>query len=55
VGLAILVIDNFSTIVDSSIGILFSNEDNKLKRKLLLRTSIGVNLFKVNIGSKLNV
>lgn len=34
----------FSTIVDFSIGILLSREDNKLKRKFLLWTSIGVNI-----------
>ena len=34
----------FSTLVDYSIGILLSKEENKLKRKVLLWTSIGVNI-----------
>ena len=34
----------FSTLVDYSIGVLLSKEENKRKRKLLLWVSIGVNL-----------
>ncbi|MDC3299452.1 MBOAT family protein, partial [Flavobacteriaceae bacterium] len=34
----------FSTIIDYSIGIRLSKEENQLKRKILLWTSIGVNL-----------
>jgi len=34
----------FSTLVDYSIGVFLSKEENKLKRKLLLWTSISVNL-----------
>ena len=34
----------FSTLVDYSVGVLLSKEENKIKRKLLLWTSIGVNL-----------